>query len=62
MDPDAALAAFRAAVLVWEQAIVSGSIDAERQAATDAIEAARALDSWLSRGGFAPAAWQINRS
>jgi hypothetical protein len=62
VDPDATLVAFRIAVLAWQQAIVGDSIDGECQAASEAIEAAVALDDWLSRGGFAPVAWQVNRS
>lgn len=57
MDPDTTLAAFRAAIRRWQEAAVAESFDAKYTAALDALDAAVALDRWLSRGGYLPAAW-----
>jgi len=62
MDPNASLAQLRAAALEWEQAVVARDERAQLTAATQALEAAQALDSWLSSGGFLPAAWRTNRT
>ena len=62
MDPDAALAHFREAVRRWHEAVVTGAREAERDAASEAIEAAAALDAWMCQGGFLPTAWQARRN
>lgn len=48
MDPNETLAALRGAV---------ARLDAGEDAADDVVEAFEALDSWLSKGGFAPGDW-----
>jgi hypothetical protein len=55
MDPDAALAQLRDAIVEWETA-PAGSRE-EHAAAERMSSAAGALDDWLSHGGFPPAAW-----
>jgi hypothetical protein len=62
MDPDAALAHFRSAVRCWHEAVVTGTREAERDAASEAIEAAAALDAWMCQGGFLPTAWNARRN
>jgi len=62
MDPDAALARFRSAVSNWHKAVVTGACEAERDAASEAIESAAALDAWMCQGGFLPTAWQARRN
>jgi hypothetical protein len=62
MDPDVALTNFRLAVAAWSKAVGEGDVSAEHEAASAAIEAATALDSWMSLGGFAPTAWQAKRN
>lgn len=57
MEPDKVLLEMRQAIREWELA-ESGS-RAEQEAAERATSAAGALDDWLSRGGFLPAAWQV---
>jgi hypothetical protein len=54
MDPDEALAQMRTAIeTVWAaQSSVSAATAADTLA-----EHAAALDQWLSKGGFLPAAW-----
>lgn len=61
MDPDAALANLREAVQRAEELADPDRSDPEVDALWDALTAARALDQWLSSGGFLPTAWQ-NRS
>ena len=54
MDPDAALAQMRGAIeTLW----AAKSSVAATAAADHVAEYAAALDQWLSRGGFLPAAW-----
>jgi hypothetical protein len=48
MDPNTALANFRAAYANGD--------------ATEAADAMAALDGWLSMGGFLPTAWQHERA
>jgi hypothetical protein len=55
MDPNAALQALRAALGDYDLAIHKKVADV---AADRALDAARALDEWLSKGGFAPDAWR----
>jgi hypothetical protein len=62
MDPDAALAQLRAAVIAWIKAQESGADEAGTEAASDAIHAIVALDAWLSTGGFLPTAWRAKRN
>jgi hypothetical protein len=62
MDPDMALAHFRTAVRSWHEAVVTGTCEAERDSAREAIEAAAALDAWMCQGGFLPTAWQARRN
>jgi len=61
MDPDIALANLRRAVMAYAQALEPDSIEAA-VAAADAIAAMVALDIWLSRGGFLPAAWKAKHN
>ena len=58
MDPDVVLRAARRAVARWRAANdeVSGGT------AFDLVEAFEALDDWLRRGGFLPAAWTPDRA
>lgn len=67
MDPNSALANLRRAV--WEMHRLNGSADGHGKltpgnqtlyeaAANDLAETAKALDEWLSRGGFLPSAWE----
>jgi len=60
MDPNAALSELRTAAREWEQAVVAEDADGQLAAAVRALEAAVALDDWMSRGGFPPAAWHRN--
>ena len=54
MDPDAALAQMREAIeTLW----AAKSSVAAAAAADSIAEHAAALDQWLSKGGFLPAAW-----
>ena len=56
MDPNAALEALRDAMRRYSAEDDEGH---DRYvAATEAAEAAEALDEWLSNGGFLPSAWQ----
>ena len=58
MDPNAALANLREAIRVWDAASPDDTDPStESSYAADAIEAARDLDEWLSKGGFLPEAW-----
>ena len=54
MDPNETLAGLREALNRYHEAPDEA---AEAEAAEDAAVAAEALDAWLSRGGFLPAAW-----
>lgn len=58
MDPDAVLNTMRQAI-----AAASSTSDADGfgQAMLQAVEAAEALDEWLTGGGFLPDAWNNNR-
>lgn len=54
MDPDATLLSLREAIeTVW----AAESSVAAAAAADQVAEYAAALDQWLSKGGFLPAAW-----
>jgi hypothetical protein len=57
MDPDAALATARSAL-----AAIRAGEDSHGEHMTDAkddlVDAFEALDGWISRGGFLPAAWK----
>lgn len=55
MDVNAALLALREALREYEQAAELPAIAA---AAERLAEAASALDEWMSKGGFPPAAWK----
>jgi hypothetical protein len=52
MDPNVALAILRRLVQVYP----GDGFDAQ-----DLVEAADALDQWLSKGGFLPRDWNKNR-
>jgi len=57
MDVNAALAELRELTAAWERAGSRGpwtEADADR-----AIELARDIDGWITRGGFLPDAWQV---
>ena len=58
MDPNAALENMRSAIKAYDAAVNAENGDAEADAAWELSEAARALDEWLSKGGFLPTAWQ----
>ena len=57
MDPDVALFAARAALKVADDAAEGDSNDAEIDALREAVDAYRALDCWISTGGFPPESW-----
>jgi len=52
MDPNAALAQMR----IFAALIVDGK--GTESEAIELAEAVQALDEWIKRGGFLPAAWQ----
>jgi hypothetical protein len=54
MDPNAALAELRTFLRQWE---ASAREQRPIEEYDRAIELARDLDEWLSRGGFLPAEW-----
>lgn len=58
MDPDAALRRFRVALSQYHQTSVTEDDSVLLALAYEAMEAAEALDEWLTRGGFLPAAWR----
>lgn len=63
MDPNKALQDLREAIARHAalcEGGAAGSSD-EVRALEDALDAARALDGWLSRGGFLPDAWRAGR-
>jgi hypothetical protein len=62
MDPDVTLMRLRVAISNWTKAQRDDSTEVADKAACDAIHAMVALDSWLSSGGFLPAAWQAKRN
>lgn len=55
MDVNAALAELRELTAAWEAAGSRGPWTVEQS--DRAIELARDIDAWMSRGGFPPAAW-----
>jgi hypothetical protein len=59
MDPNVALQELREALAV----LADGTTDVidQDQAAYDVAESAKALDEWLTAGGYLPAAWRDNR-
>jgi len=58
MDPNQALADAREALARYDAA---ESEDSVILAACDAVESFRALDEWVSRGGFFPNTWLVKR-
>jgi hypothetical protein len=56
MDPDVTLATMREAIVTYTQS--EAGTPAHDLAGDRAVEAAMALDVWLSKGGFPPRAWQ----
>ena len=56
MDPDATLKQLRE---LCRQAMLE--VDLPTFLAEDLAEQFQALDMWLSRGGFLPHAWDVNR-
>ena len=60
MDVNAALAELRELTAAWEAAGSHGTFTVEQ--ADRAIELARDLDGWVSRGGFLPDAWAAGRA
>lgn len=56
MDPNAALAKAREALVRFEEAYREQTTE-EIIAAEDLADAFEALDGWLSRGGFLPEGW-----
>jgi hypothetical protein len=60
MDPNVALANLRDAVGLATALADGDPVDfTAEQILADLTEAASALDTWLSSGGFAPAAWPL---
>jgi len=61
MDPNEALKNLREALRGWH---ANGNEweSADDPMSEQLVDAAEALDEWLSKGGFLPAAWQQNRS
>jgi len=59
MDPNETLRTMREAIARYDNAIKL--VDAD-DAASDVLDAARALDEWLSHGGFLPKAWKDSLS
>lgn len=57
MDPNEALAMLRAAIRQSHQSNADRMVT-EIEALESVREYAVALDSWLSRGGFLPSAWE----
>ena len=57
MDPDATLALIREALAETAMAADGDSNDDEIAAAHKLRDGVEALDEWLSKGGFLPAAW-----
>lgn len=55
MDPNEALSRLRRALQAYGEADAAAPIDAE--VADEIYETAKALDTWLSRGGFLPQDW-----
>ena len=55
MDPDAALAAIREAIMRIE---TSGRQYENHPDVDSLIEHFQALDEWLSKGGFSPNSWE----
>jgi hypothetical protein len=60
MDPDVTLARLRETVGNWQQKGADNLKDpiAEAQEMADLFEA---LDTWIAKGGFLPAAWKAYR-
>lgn len=56
MDPDETLRQIR---LLIKQMRVDESPEIRKQHADDLAELIEALDEWLSKGGFSPAAWAV---
>ena len=61
MDPDVTLALLRKAVAEFDAMSWETDNDARAMAAHDAVEHARALDEWLSKGGYLPKDWAKGR-
>lgn len=55
MDVNEALREMREAIAQWH---LRGDVEGALAAADTIAEKAHALDEWLSKGGFLPAAWQ----
>jgi hypothetical protein len=60
MDVNAALAELRELTAAWEAAGSRGIFTVEQ--ADRAIELARDIDAWVSKGGFLPAPWAAGRA
>ncbi len=59
MDPNTALANLRAAITEY-RALPWDAVPEQRvEIAEEIVEAAEALDGWLSKGGFLPDAWAV---
>jgi hypothetical protein len=59
MDPNAALAALRAALTKARAAAEGDSNDAEIEAWQEVGDYIEEMDQWLTRGGFAPNEWTV---
>jgi hypothetical protein len=58
MDPEAALAEAREAMAEFRRQYGRGNYGEAAEAAVALADSFAALDGWLSKGGFAPAAWK----
>ena len=58
MAPDRTLRLLRAAIVDYR---IASSPSTSEEAATRVAEYSEALDAWMSRGGFPPAAWNAGR-
>lgn len=65
MDPDEALAALRAAIEEYGNEGYRDDVETEAAASAmvvaSILEKFEALDEWMSKGGFPPAAWKGTR-
>jgi hypothetical protein len=58
MDPEAALAEIRRHMAELRLQYARSHYAEAAEAAVDMADSFAALDEWLSKGGFAPAAWK----
>lgn len=58
MDPNAVLAALRAAIREFEECADGIAGDPEHEAASEVADKAASLIEWLDKGGFLPRDWR----